>query len=111
MTLGVFQLIEADKADSLFLSQASDHIRQRRFHLAEPLLVGALRVPIVESRPETRFDAHCYVLLATAQEARGVGRHVEPLYHRAVTIYDRELGFEHPAVRELAFYLYQHFYF
>lgn len=111
MTLSVFQLIEADKPRSEFLTQASDHIVKRRFQIAEPLLLGAIRTLQVQSRPETRLDAHCYVLLATVQEARGVGRHVEPLYHGALRIYDREFGSEHPAVRELAFYLYQHFYF
>lgn len=111
MTTNVFELIELDKPKSPFLIQASDHVRMKRFQIAEPLLIGALRSARVESRPESRFDAHCYVLLATVQEARGVGRHVEPLYHGALRIYDREFGSEHPAVRELAFYLYQHFYF
>lgn len=104
-------LIEADLPQSEFLRQASEHIRLRRLHIAEPLLIGALRPVQDFQRPETRIDGHYYVLLANTQEARGVGRHVEPLYHGALRIYDRELGAQHPAVRELALYLYQHFYF
>ena len=111
MNSHVHALIEADMPQCEFLRQASEHIRLRRPQFAEPLLIGALKPVQTLLRPETRIDAHYYVLLANAQEARGVGRHVEPLYHGAIRIYDREFGTEHPAVRELAFYMYQHFYF
>lgn len=111
MKPNTFQLITVDKPRCEFLTQAHDLVSMRRFDVAERLLSNAVERPGVILLPDHRIHAHCSILLAAVREERGAYRCVEPLYLGAVLIYDRELGFEHPVVQELATYMYQHFYF
>lgn len=111
MKTNTFELISVDRPRSAFLSQAHDLVSMRRFDHAERLLANAVETPGIIILPDLRVHAHCSILLASVREERGAYRCVEPLYHGAVFIYDRELGFEHPVVQELASYMYQHFYF
>lgn len=108
MTQNLFQLIAQDKPHCLFLAQAHEHVVQRRLPIAERLLTNAVDRRAIELKP--RIFAHCHILLGNVWEQCGHEHQVPRLYYGALTIYDNELGFEHPAVQELATFMMLHHY-
>ena len=108
MTQNLFQLIAEDKSRSPFLAQAHDFVVQRRLPIAERLLINAVDRRMVALQP--RIFAHCHVLLGNVWEQSGYDHQVPRVYYGALMIYDNELGFEHPAVQELATFMMTHHY-